>query len=170
VYVSNHASYFDIPAIVAGIPDQIRIIYKKELEMIPIFGWGLKFGKTYIGIDRGNGPKAVKSLEEAVRKIRNGASVILFGEGTRTSDGNLQPFKRGPFNLAMRAGVSVVPVTLIGTYKVFSRHSWRITPGPVTLILSEPIPIPEQSGRDSELALRDRVHDVIAETLERYKG
>src|ERR1700741_5431441 len=83
IYVANHESPFDIPAVIAGIPDQIRIVYKKELEKIPIFGWGLKYGKTYIAIDRAKGQDAIQSLDEAANKIRNGASVILFAEGTR---------------------------------------------------------------------------------------
>jgi 1-acyl-sn-glycerol-3-phosphate acyltransferase len=164
VYVANHASYFDIPAVVAGIPDQIRIVYKKELEWIPLFGWGLKFGKTYISIDRRKGQRALESLEEAAAKIRSGASVILFGEGTRTSDGRLQPFKRGPFALAVRAGIPVVPVTIIGSYRVLPRHSWRIRTGTIRLVLSEPIPPPNTNdGRDVELDLRNRVERVIAE-------
>ncbi len=161
IYVSNHASLFDIPAVIAGIPDQIRIVYKKELEKIPIFGWGLKFGKTYISIDRGRGQDAVQSLEEAVNKIRSGASVILFAEGTRTTDGKVQPFKRGPFNLAMRAGVPIVPVTLNGSFEVMPRHSWRIRPGVIRLVLAEPVPVPKANGKETEIALRDQVHDII---------
>src|ERR1041385_4593405 len=82
VYVSNHASLFDIPAVLTGIPDQIRIIYKKELEKVPIFGWALRLRKTYIAIDRSKGHNAIQSLEAAAEKIRTGASVILFAEGT----------------------------------------------------------------------------------------
>ena len=89
IYVSNHASMFDIPSILAGIPGQIRIVYKKELDVIPVFGWGLKYG-AYIGIDRGRGADAMRSLDEAVEKIRRGASVLLYAEGTRTTDGKLQ--------------------------------------------------------------------------------
>jgi len=138
VYVSNHASMFDIPVILAGIPDQIRIIYKKELDIIPFFGWGLRYG-SYIGIDRGRGSKAVRSLEEAVEKIRSGASVLMYAEGTRTLDGRLQPFKRGAFNLALRAGIPVVPLTV-----------------------NAPIPVPAGEGKDAELQLMQDVHAVIA--------
>jgi len=70
--------------------DQIRIIYKRELDVIPFFGWGLRYG-SYIGIDRGRGSRAVKSLEKAVEKIRSGASVLMYAEGTRTLDGNSSP-------------------------------------------------------------------------------
>ncbi len=165
IYVSNHASYFDIPAVIAGIPDQIRIVYKKELEKIPIFGWGLKYGKTYIGIDRGKGQDAVQSLDDAAEKIRNGASVILFAEGTRTPDGNLQPFKRGPFNLAVKAQAPVVPVAIHGSRAVLPKDSWRIRPGTIKLILSEPIDPPKPNGKESEFGLRDQVHEIIQNNL-----
>ncbi|MBI5477191.1 MAG: 1-acyl-sn-glycerol-3-phosphate acyltransferase [Ignavibacteriales bacterium] len=165
IYVSNHASQFDIPAVIAAIPDQIRIVYKKELEKIPIFGWGLKYGKTYIGIDRGRGQNAVQSLEDAANKIRNGASVLLFGEGTRSPDGKLQQFKRGPFNLAMRAGVPIVPVAINGSYKILPKHSFRIRPGTITLVISSPVIPQEISGRETELLLRDQVRSVIERNL-----
>lgn len=165
IYVSNHASQFDIPAVVAGIPDQIRIVYKKELEKIPIFGWGLKYGKTYISIDRGRGQDAIQSLEDAANKIRNGASVLLFGEGTRSADGKLQQFKRGPFNLAMRAGVPIVPVAINGSYKILPKHSFRIRPGTITLVLSSPIKPPENEGKEAELNLRDEVRAAIERNL-----
>ncbi|MBI1805934.1 MAG: 1-acyl-sn-glycerol-3-phosphate acyltransferase [Ignavibacteria bacterium] len=165
IYVANHASYFDIPAVIAGIPDQIRIVYKKELEKIPIFGWGLKYGKTYIAIDRGKGHDTLQSLEEAAKKIHDGASVILFAEGTRTPDGKLQPFKRGPFNLAVKAGIPVVPVTINGSYNILPKHSWRIRPGTITLVLGDPIAPPSLNGKETEMELRDRVHSVIQQHL-----
>ena len=161
IYVANHASMFDIPAVIAAIPDQIRIVYKKELEKIPIFGWGLKYGKTYISIDRGKGPDAIRSLDEAAEKIRRGASVLLFAEGTRTSDGKLQPFKRGAFNLAVKAGVPVVPLTINGSYKILKKGSLRITPGTITLVLARPIEPPASNGKNTEFQLRDQVHDII---------
>lgn len=170
IYVANHASHFDIPAVIAGIPDQIRIVYKKELEKIPIFGWGLKYGKTYISIDRGKGQDAIQSLEEAANKIRNGASVILFAEGTRTSDGNLQAFKRGPFNLAAKANVPIVPVTINGSYDILPRGSWRIQPGTITLVLSEPIEPLKANGKESELALRDMTSAAIQQNFKRQQG
>lgn len=160
VYVSNHASMFDIPAIIAGIPDQIRIVYKKELERIPIFGWGLKWG-SYIGIDRSRGPDAMKSLEEAARTIREGASVLLYAEGTRTLDGKLQPFKRGAFNLAVNAGVPVIPLTVNGTFNILPKHSIAVRPGRAELILDRPIEIGDDRGKEAELQLMELVHAAI---------
>ena len=161
VYVSNHASMFDIPAIIAGIPDQIRIVYKRELEKIPVFGWGLKWG-SYIGIDRGRGMEAARSLEEAVEKIRKGASVLLYAEGTRTLDGKLQPFKRGAFNLAVKAGVPVVPLTVNGSFNILPKHSMSVRPGTVDLTLDSPIEVSSDDGKDGELALMEQVHALIA--------
>ncbi len=160
VYAANHASMFDIPAIVKGVPDQIRIVYKKELERIPIFGWGLKWG-SYIGIDRGRGPDAKKSLEEAVQTIRNGASVLLFAEGTRTGDGKLQPFKRGAFHLAVMAGVPVIPLTVNGSFSILRKHSAVVHPGTIDLVLSEPVPVAARNGREAERELMERVHAAI---------
>jgi 1-acyl-sn-glycerol-3-phosphate acyltransferase len=159
VYVSNHASMFDIPAILAAIPDQIRIIYKKELHWIPIFGWGLKYG-SYIGIDRSRGADAMKSLEEAAEKIRTGASVLLYAEGTRTLDGKLQPFKRGAFNIAVKAGVPVVPLTINGSFKLLPKRSMIVHPGEVELILEAPIEI-KGSGKEEEMRLMAEVHAAI---------
>ncbi len=160
VYVCNHASMFDIPSIIAAVPDQIRIVYKKELERIPIFGWGLKWG-SYIGIDRGRGADAMQSLEEAAQIIRNGASVLLYAEGTRTEDGKLQPFKRGAFNLAVRAGVPVIPLTINGSFGILRKNSFVVKPGSVEVILSQPIAVPSSGGREAEMELMEQVHAVI---------
>ena len=163
VYVSNHASLFDIPAVIAGVPDQIRILYKRELERIPLFGWGLKWG-SYIGIDRGKGPEAVRSLEQAAERIRKGASVLVFAEGTRTTDGRLQPFKRGAFNLAVKAGVPVVPLTVNGSYHILPKRSVSIRPGRVNLLLGAPI-LPEGgNGKGGEVRLMHEVHAAISRT------
>jgi 1-acyl-sn-glycerol-3-phosphate acyltransferase len=162
IYVSNHASQFDIPAVIAGIPDQIRIVYKKELEKVPFFGWGLKWPKVYIGVDRRGGQEALQNLDAAAETIRSGASVLLFAEGTRSPDGRLQPFKRGAFNLAVKAGVPVVPLTINGSFSILSKNSLRLRPGTITLVLDEPIAPPTRNGKETEMELRDRVHAAIA--------
>jgi 1-acyl-sn-glycerol-3-phosphate acyltransferase len=162
IYVSNHASAFDIPAVMAGIPNQIRIVYKKELEKVPFFGWALKFGKTYIPIDRAKGTNAARSLEEAAMKFKSGASVLLYGEGTRTKDGKLQPFKRGAFNLAVKAGIPVIPLTINGSYKILPKKKFRIVPGEISLTIEKPIPVKENGGKEEELRLMDEVHNVIS--------
>jgi 1-acyl-sn-glycerol-3-phosphate acyltransferase len=163
VYVSNHASLFDIPVVMAGIPDQIRLVYKKELEKIPVFGWCLKWG-PYIGIDRSNRIEAKRSVEEAARKIKNGASVLLYAEGTRSPDGKLQPFKRGAFNLAVQSGVPVVPLTINGTFRILPKHSISVRPGNVEIVFAPPIPVTMNGGKEEELRIMDLVHHSLSAT------
>jgi 1-acyl-sn-glycerol-3-phosphate acyltransferase len=114
--------------------------------------------RSYIGIDRA----AVKpeSLDEAIEKIAR-ASVLLFVEGTRSEDGKLQPFKRGAFHLAARAGVPVIPLTINGSYTIVPKHSLRIRPGTVDLMLSPPITIKGEDDRDTERQLMERVRGAI---------
>lgn len=162
IYVSNHASGFDIPAVIAGIPDQIRIVYKKELGKIPIWGWALKYNRTYIPIDRSSGADAIKSLNEAAEKMKSGASVLLFAEGTRTKDGKLQPFKRGAFNLAVKSGVPVIPLTINGSFKILPKKKFRILPGQITLVLGKPIDVKIDGGKQEEIRLMDEVYKVIS--------
>jgi 1-acyl-sn-glycerol-3-phosphate acyltransferase len=161
IYVSNHASAFDIPAVVVGIPDDIRFVLKRELTRIPIWGWALKYGH-YITIDRGNARDAMKSLDEAAERMRQGASVILFAEGTRTRDGNLQPLKRGAFSLAVKAGMPVVPVTINNTFKILPRGSLRVNPADIEIVFDKPIAIEGFDGRDGEERLMKHVQDAIA--------
>ncbi|MGC2063811.1 MAG: lysophospholipid acyltransferase family protein, partial [Thermodesulfovibrionales bacterium] len=111
ILMSNHQSNFDILSLIATIPRRIYWIAKKELFDIPIFGYSMRRG-GYIPLDRSDGRKALKSMENAASIIRQGSSVVMFPEGTRTCDGQLLPFKRGGFMLAVRAGVPVIPVTI----------------------------------------------------------
>ena len=166
LYVANHASYFDIPAVVAGIPDNVRFVYKRELNKVPIFGWGMKLTGYNIAIDRTSGQDALKSLEIISQRLRDGASVMLFAEGTRTPDGTMKSFKRGPFTLAVKANVAVVPVAIQGSYNVLSRHSWRIRSGKISITLGEPIPPPHANGKNTELELRDQTYAVIERNLQ----
>ncbi len=161
IYVSNHASMFDIPAVMVGIPDQFRIVLKKELTRIPLFGWAMSLG-PYIVIDRFHAKDAIKSLDEAAERIRNGASVLLFAEGTRTTDGKLQPFKRGAFTLAVKSGVPVVPVTINNTFRILPKGSKRVRPTHIEVILDEPIETKSLEGREGEKQLMDLVHRAIA--------
>jgi 1-acyl-sn-glycerol-3-phosphate acyltransferase len=160
VYISNHASAFDIPAVVVGIPDDIRFVLKKELTRIPIWGWALKYGH-YISIDRSKARDAMKSLDEAARRMRNGASVILFAEGTRTRDGKLQPFKRGAFTLAAKAGIPIIPVTINHTYGILPRGSLRVQPADIELVFDEPIAVDESQGREGEQRLMEKVREAV---------
>ena len=121
VYVANHSSYTDIPILLATIPDNIRLILKSSLTRIPIWGWALLVSPFLI-IDRSSAAKSQRTLEKAIETIRRGASVLLFPEGTRTPTGDLQAFKRGAFHLAYDSIAPILPVAIIGSYQIMSRH------------------------------------------------
>jgi 1-acyl-sn-glycerol-3-phosphate acyltransferase len=162
VYVSNHASMFDIPAVIASIPDEIRIVFKKELSHVPIWGWALAVGH-YVSIDRFSAKDAMKSLDAAAEKIRSGASVLLFAEGTRTRTGKLQPFKRGAFALASKAGIPVVPLTINNSFRILPKGSIHIRPADISLIVDKPIPTAGLGGKADEMNLMESVRKVISE-------
>jgi len=161
VYVSNHASMFDIPAVIGNIPDEVRIVYKKELSYVPIWGWALAVGH-YIAIDRFSAKDAMKSLDEAAKKIREGASVLLFAEGTRTRTGKLQPFKRGAFSLAAKSGIPVVPLIINNSFNILPKGSLRIRPADISLVVDKPIPTTSVDGKADEMRLMEAVRDAIS--------
>jgi len=160
IYVANHLSNIDIPVVMANLPGQLRIVFKKELAKIPIFGWQLRTG-PYILIDRQNPTRAIKSLEIAKKKIQKGVSVLLFAEGTRSIDGNIQQFKRGAFTLATRSGKQIVPLTIKGTYEILPKKALEIKPGKVKLIIDKPINHYGSTDKKFELDLMDRVRNII---------
>ena len=139
IFVTNHQSYVDIPVLMKAIPNTIRFVYKKQLSKIPIFGWGM-YLSGYIPIDRENVRTAITSLKKAAKKIKNGISVVIFPEGTRSTDGSLGEFKRGMFVLADEAKVDIVPVTIDGTYKIVPRGKFKLRSGHVTVTIDKPIP------------------------------
>jgi 1-acyl-sn-glycerol-3-phosphate acyltransferase len=164
IYISNHASAMDIPALICGIPDQIRFLAKQELGKIPLWGWLLKYG-GYILIDRRNPKRAMRSVQRAIEKIKSGVSVLVFAEGTRSTDGKLLPFKRGGFMLAIRAKTPIVPVTIIGSHKIMQKHKLEINPGTIKILLDKPISVDEFDGREGEEKLMELTRDVINRNL-----
>ena len=163
IYASNHQSNFDIPILYAGLAIQFRWLAKQELFDIPLFGTAMKYS-GYIPIDRSNPRKSMASLELAARKIKNGTSVIIFPEGTRTTDGNLKPFKKGALLLAAKARVPVVPITIKGSFQVQPKSSLKIFPGPMELVISPPLDTTAMKSRDIE-SLTGRIHETIAKNL-----
>lgn len=138
IFISNHASYFDIPVLMKAIPNNVRFIYKDTLTKIPILGWGMYLG-GYIPINRDNVRDAMKSLKNAAKKIVKGISVVIFPEGTRSTDGKPGEFKRGMFVLADEAKVALVPTTILGSDKILHRNKFKINSGTVRVIFNKPI-------------------------------
>jgi len=154
ILIANHSSYFDIPCIFAAIPQPIRFMAKVSLFKIPIFGWAL--GRSgFIPIDRKNRRTAVKSFELAVARIRKGNTVVVFPEEGRSRERAMRAFQRGGFLLALRSGLPILPVAIVGTYDVFRAGAKRVTPGPVTIKVGTPIPTEGLTVRDKDRLLQE---------------
>lgn len=138
VFASNHTSFADIWALFAGLPGSVRFVAKKELMSIPVFGLALR-ARGEIPIDRAKLRDAFAAYDEAAQRIQAGLSAIVFAEGTRSRDGKLHGFKKGPFVLAIRAGVPVVPVFIEGTFEALPPGGWYVRRGPITLKIGAPI-------------------------------
>ena len=138
IFISNHASYFDIPILMLAIPNNVRFIYKESLTKIPILGWGMYLG-GYIPINRDNVREAIKSLKKAAERILKGISVVIFPEGTRSEDGALGEFKKGMFVLADEAKVPLVPTAITGSLNILSRNKFEIKSGLVKVVFNKPI-------------------------------
>jgi 1-acyl-sn-glycerol-3-phosphate acyltransferase len=167
IYMSNHRSNFDIPVLLGCLPIQFRWLAKAELFKIPIFGRAMQ-GAGYVKIDRFNRESAFKSIDEVAAKMKNGVSVMIFPEGTRSEDGNIKPFKKGGFIMAVDSGVPIVPVIVRGTRSIMVKDRWRIKPGNVTLSIKKPI---DTTGytRDNKDDLIKTVRSVICEVFVKGK-
>jgi 1-acyl-sn-glycerol-3-phosphate acyltransferase len=139
IFASNHLSAVDILVLLARMPVPFRWLAKDSLFKIPIFGWAMKQA-GYIPVEREQGRSAYQSLERAAERIRDGVSVIIFPEGTRSRDGKLGPFKGGGFVLAIKSGRPMVPVSIRGSYEILPKGRYRITPGRVRVVLGRPVP------------------------------
>lgn len=138
VYVANHQSWFDILALAASLPGTHRFVAKKEMKKVPLLGWSMR-ASGQLFIDRQNRQAAVGSLDETSQLIQQGTSAMLFPEGTRSRTGDLLPFKKGPFVLALSAKVPVVPVYCARTFDILPKGSVLLRPHPIELRFGAPI-------------------------------
>lgn len=162
VYISNHASIYDIPILFTSIPRQLRILAKASLGSFPFIGWHLS-RTGHLLVDRQNpGASIFKKMR---RMIEQGASLIVFPEGTRTSDGRVLKFKGGVFLLAIESQLPVVPVSVVGSRVVMPKGRLMVCPGDVVVTVHEAIPTIGLT-RDDARALADRVRGVIAADVE----
>ena len=163
VYMANHASLIDTPALFAYLPYPFRIMAKRELFFVPFMGWHL-WTAGHFPIDRRDRRTTVRSLRRVIEGVRDGKSLAVFPEGTRTRDGRLQEFKPGPFKIALRAGVPIVPVTIRGTFTLLPSTTLAPRPGRVEVILGEPIETRDYDEKHLP-ELIERTKDVIRRTL-----
>jgi 1-acyl-sn-glycerol-3-phosphate acyltransferase len=160
VYAANHGSALDIPILLARLPKDLRVLHKSSLSSVPVLGWSLRFA-GHIAIDRRHPFRARRSLMLAARKLREGASLAVFPEGTRSPDALVRPFKRGSFVLAIDAGVPVVPVSLDGVKRVVPKGIATLRPGKVSVTIHPPL---ETRGLEASgaLALAEDVRRMVA--------
>ena len=161
IYMSNHQSLYDIPALMVSLPGQARFIAKRSLFWIPIFGWALKLG-GFISVDRENRAQAGHSFSSAVQRLQEGVSTLVFPEGERSFDGRLLAFERGGFLLALKCGLAIVPVGIRGSLPVRRRDGWRVRPGTIAVRYGSPIAVTEYGVRGKK-ELMSEVRRQIAE-------
>jgi 1-acyl-sn-glycerol-3-phosphate acyltransferase len=141
VFMVNHQSNIDIPALIQSFPRfQLRWLAKKELLWVPFFGWAMWAAK-HVAVDRSDRANAGKSLKRASERIAAGISIVVFPEGTRSRDGRLLPFKRGGFLLAVQSGAAIAPVTINGSGALMPAGAWRLRRGTIEVTVGEAIPI-----------------------------
>jgi 1-acyl-sn-glycerol-3-phosphate acyltransferase len=162
--MSNHESNLDPPALLEAIPVPVVFLAKEELKWVPLVGW-VCMAAGIIFIDRGRSRRALASIKRAAREIRNGRSVLLFPEGTRTRTGLMGPFKKGGFALAMDARVPIVPMAAVGGYHILPAATPFLRKGRYAVRFGQPVNPQDFESRDALLQeVRQRILGLCAAT------
>jgi 1-acyl-sn-glycerol-3-phosphate acyltransferase len=160
IYAANHQSAFDIFVLLAVLPP-VKFLAKIELFSIPLFGTALARSGS-LQVDRSNRKASMKSIERAARAVREGSSIIIFPEGTRSTSGEMLPFKKGGFVLAIKSGQPIVPVTISGAGAVLPRGWGRIHPGTIKVVIDRPIPTDTYKSKN-----KDELMTLLREVINR---
>ncbi|MBI9083147.1 MAG: 1-acyl-sn-glycerol-3-phosphate acyltransferase [Desulfobacterales bacterium] len=164
IFISNHVSHLDSPAIALSLSNPLRFVGKAALSKIPVFGLATRLIKV-IYIDRSDSKKAIETLNRAVDALQGGISALFYAEGTRSPDGRLQPFKKGGVMLALGANLPIVPITVLGSYNILPKGHLNIHPGLIRVVISDPIlPLAYANSEQLQAAVRG----AIEENLQRY--
>ena len=163
LFVANHTSTADAPAVVGAIPRRIAILLKESLFKWPIAGQAFKLAQ-FIPVNRASHESAISSVEKATEALRSGQSFLIYPEGTRSPDGRLQEFKKGAVVMAIKAGVPIVPMVCSGAHRVMRKRSLAMQPGEIVVEFLEPIDASKYSFAQRD-ELNDRVHDAMAAAL-----
>lgn len=159
IYVMNHQSTLDIPAAFAVLPVDLRFIAKHTLRKVPFLGWYMSW-TGMVFVDRRNSTQAVGTLNAAAERVRAGVSLLAYPEGTRSRDGQVLPFKKGPFVLALQAGVPVVPIAIEGSLQCMPAHLRPFRPGIVRMAIGTPIHTAGMSMDQREELVR-QAHEAV---------
>jgi 1-acyl-sn-glycerol-3-phosphate acyltransferase len=166
VVLSNHQSLFDVWALIAYLPLQLRWIIKNEIRKMPVFGYALeRMGHIYVDRDRGS--SVVQGIEKAARKVKEGTSVVFFPEGTRSEDGRLGKFRRVGFILAQKTGYPILPITINGSRFVLPKNTLDLMPGRIEINIKPPI---ENSSDINLTLLLKTAQEIIEESLDLSLG
>jgi len=163
LFVANHTSSADAPAVVNAIPRRIAILLKKSLFHYPIVGQAFRLAR-FIPVERAKHDSAIASLEKAVEAMREGQSFLIYPEGTRSPDGRLQEFKKGAAVMAIKAGVPIVPVACSGAHRIMQKRSLVVRPGEILVEFLDPIDASRYVFEERE-TLNQVVHDAMAAGL-----
>jgi len=163
LYAANHLSALDIPVLYRYLPLQFRIIAHRLVFRVPLVGWHLH-ATGQLMIDPESVALSRRAIREAIRTLERGMPLVIFPEGERSPTGEMLPFRRGAFHLAIAAQVDVVPMAILGTYRAFPRGSGHLRPGPLNLIIGDAIPVAGYTKRDLD-ALAERTQAAVAELL-----
>jgi 1-acyl-sn-glycerol-3-phosphate acyltransferase len=166
-FVSNHQGNFDGPVLLHAIPRDFRALIKKEMMRIPVLSVLLKQVR-FVPIDRSNPARAKTSIDCAVRLLKEGYSLVAFPEGTRSRDGQLGPFKKGAFLMALKAKTPILPVSIVNSRKIQPPGTYGIHPGVIEVIFHDPIFTHEPGMHDSD-ELAQRTRTAIASGLVRNR-
>jgi 1-acyl-sn-glycerol-3-phosphate acyltransferase len=162
IFMCNHVSNLDPPVVLPLLPGRSSVLLKKELMNIPILGQAMRLGK-FVPVERGSRRDAAKaSVEAAADALRSGLHILVYPEGTRSPDGRLSTFKKGPFFLALQTGAPIVPIALSGTEHMMRKGSSAITPGLARIQL---LPAIESSAYQTREDLMRAVRAAIADAL-----
>jgi 1-acyl-sn-glycerol-3-phosphate acyltransferase len=162
IFMANHVSNLDAPALISRLPGRTSAFTKRSVFKLPIFGYCLKLAE-FIATDRdGNMENAQQSVADAQHILAMGIHITTFVEGTRSPDGRMLPFKKGPFYLAKASGAPCIPVSIYGTEKIIPHGSMRIHPGTAHIIFHAPVDPADYVTRDE---LSDAVRAAIASNL-----
>jgi 1-acyl-sn-glycerol-3-phosphate acyltransferase len=163
LFVANHTSAADAPAVVGAIPRRISIILKESLFKWPIVGQAFRSAR-FIPVNRKSHESAVASVEKATEALRSGQSFLIYPEGTRSPDGRLQIFKKGAVVMAINANVPIVPMACSGAHRVMEKRSLVMHPGEILVEFLEPIDASKFTMEERD-TLNERVHDAMAAGL-----
>lgn len=163
IFMSNHESQLDPPVLIGILPLPAVYIAKKEVKYLPFVGWAAWVAGV-IFIDRRDRERAIRSIREAASQIRGGKNVVIFPEGTRSRTGEMLPFKKGGFALALDAGVPIVPMATVGGREVLPPGSLRLRPGKYVVAVGEPVDPAALADRDAlMIEVRGRIEGLMAE-------